>query len=215
MKKLSVATLIAIAVLFISVSTPVWSVTPQENFQKDKTRSISGLYLAFPVIMTMWANSCGNNDMKTEHSENQAQLIMLAKKLNIVLSPAPNTISDRDSARKAIMRYLMNAWQKAGSYSSELPEQSLNLGLNQTTMMLALTKGKAAISNAEEKAKISKQYDEMIALSKKMGIPKNLIARLETIKSLTLKAKTDAEVIAARDEVGDWHIDLLLAFKKP
>jgi hypothetical protein len=215
MKRYSVATLIALAALFISVSAPVSAATPQENWQKDKTRSVSGLYLAFPVVMTIWANSCGNKDMKTERNENQAQLISLAKKLNITLAPAPSTISDRSSAGKAIMKYLMSAWQKAGSYSSKLPDQALSLGLSQTTMMLTLARGKVAISAKEERAKVSKLFDDMIALSTKMGVPKDFVSRLEAIKSLTLKAKTDAEVIIACDKFGDWHLDLLRAFKKP
>jgi len=213
MKKSSVATLIAIAVLFISVSTAVQSASPQENFQKDKTRRIAGLYFAFPGIMFLWANSCGSPEMKKDHDYNEGRLSLLAKKINLKLDPAPSTVSDRKSAGDLIVKYLMIAWQGAASYGSALPAQALNLGMTDSTLMMTLGTGKLANLSASKKAEILKNFDDMIVLSKKMGVPKKLIANLETAKSLMKKAKTDAEVAVVVDMVGNFCSDMISVFQ--
>ncbi|MEI7792360.1 MAG: hypothetical protein WCI57_02655 [Candidatus Berkelbacteria bacterium] len=214
MKKSPLATLIALAVLFISVSTPVWSATPQENFQKDKTRRIAGLYFAFPGIMFLWANSCGNAKMKESHEYNETRLNLLAKKLNLKLDPATNTVSDRKSAGDLIVKYLMIAWQGAASYRSALPNQALSLGMTDSTLMMTLGAEKLAELSASKKAEILKNFDEMIASSKQMGIPKGLTTMLESAKSIFKNAKTDAEVTASLDKVIDWSSLLIVAFDK-
>jgi hypothetical protein len=203
-----------ITLIALSFSASAQTAAAQKKWLKDPNRYVSGLYFFFPTVVQYWANSCSYPPTSVERARANSAITQVAAKMGYKLEPSPYGPKNRKEAGEVLIRYLLQAWHFASGYSTKLPDRALNMGLETSTLKMTLSGGLSCIKTAKSKASIITSFDKAIGIAKEMGLPRNLVISLATIKASTLAAKSESEMAKCYSQLCQWGTDVNYAFIK-